>query len=188
MRSAVRRNSPIRRKGFALIGTTRVFQPCTSLAYRPSERRIRTARGRAAHLYSPVCLQGDASGSRGCTPSSEHPTGRSISSPHKFMGCRSRSASLPARRDGRNSRTAASQPMGCRTKAGVRNVPHSKRCPSLAPVPFSVGVSGCMAVGTSSYRVRTIAGVPADLDPPPPPPGPNPLADLDPPHKKPRSS
>ena len=171
MRSAVRRNSPIRRKGFALIGTTRVFQPCTSLAYRPSERRIRTARGRAAHLYSPVCLQGDASGSRGCTPSSEHPTGRSISSPHKFMGCRSRSASLPARRDGRNSRTAASQPMGCRTKAGVRNVPHSKRCPSLAPVPFSVGVSGCMAVGTSSYRVRTIAGVPADLDP---------LADLDP--------
>ena len=43
--------------------TTRVFQPCTSLAYLPSERRtIRTARGRAAHLYSPVCPQGDASG------------------------------------------------------------------------------------------------------------------------------
>ena len=31
-----------------------MFQPCTSLAYLPSERRIRTARGRAAHLYSPA--------------------------------------------------------------------------------------------------------------------------------------
>ena len=71
-----------------LFRTTRVFQPCTSLAYLASERRIRTARGRGAHLYSPVSPQGDASGLRGHTPSSEDPTGRSTSSPHSFMRCR----------------------------------------------------------------------------------------------------
>ena len=73
MRSAVHQPPGIRFR------TTRVFQPCTSLAYLPSERRIRTARGRAAHLYSPVCPQGDASGSRRRTPSSEDPTGRTTS-------------------------------------------------------------------------------------------------------------
>ena len=107
------------------------------------------------------CPQGDASGSRGRTPSSEDPTGRSTS-PHSFMGCRSRSASLPAGRDGRSSRTAASQPTGCRRT----------QCPPFPSVarrsPLFRSPSGChsrMVVGTSSYRVRTIAG----SSPAPPP-------------------
>ena len=71
------------------------------------------------------------------------------------MGCRSRSASLPARRDGRSSRTAASHPTGCRRTQRPPFASVARRSPLFR------SPSGChsrMAVGTSSYRVRTIAG------------------------------
>ena len=100
------------------------------------------------------CPQDDASGSRGRTPSSEDTTGWSTS-PHSSMGCRFRSTSLPVRRDGRSSRTAKSHPTGCRRT----------QCPPFQSVarrsPLFRSPSGChsrMAVGTSSYRVRTIEG------------------------------
>ena len=108
------------------------------------------------------CPQGDASGSRERTPSSEDPTGRSTS-PHSFMGCRSRSASLPARRDGRSSRTAASHPTGCRRPQCFPFPSVARRSP-LFRSPS--GFHSRMAVGTSSYRVRTIAGSsPARIEP-----------------------
>ena len=136
MRSAVHCSSPISRHGFDFgprgyssraphspiwhqrgVSGPREGEPLISTRLLPPRWRIRITGGR--------------------TPSSEDPTGRSTS-PHSFMGCRSRSASLPARRDGRSSRTAASHPTRCR-RTQCHSIP--KRCPSLAPVSFSVGVS-----------------------------------------------
>ena len=119
-----------------------MFQPCTSLAYLPSERRtIRTARGRAAHLYSPVCPQGDASGSRGRTPSPEDPTGRSTSSPTRSWAA----APGPPRCPRAGMGVAAGPLQAISRDAGARNALHSQA--SLAPFRSPSGFHSSMAVG-----------------------------------------
>ena len=139
MRSAVRRNSPLHHQGF-------VFGPrgCSSRApHSPICRHRGVLSGPregesliSTRLSAPKVTHPDQGGA---TPSPEDPTGRSTSSPHSFMGCRSRTASLPARRDGRSSRTDASHLTGCRRTqrppfpSVARCSPHFVLCRGFIP-------------------------------------------------------
>ena len=79
--------------------------------------------------------------------------------PHSFTGCRSGCPSLSALRDGHSSRTAASQPMGCRMKARMKA---RARNPTVARrFPFSLLHRGVIPGKLSVYPPKGLGPLPA---------------------------